>query len=174
MSWTAVDETEGTARFRDFREDQATMWAIFQNFVFNFFKKEQTEYRVHAPTVAWHDAVGTPESLSYLPLMRTDVVLENADRCLILDTKFYEEPFSYSFGKASVHAGHLNQVFAYLYNRSRSVPGGKAFDGMLLYPAVDRSFDFRYEIGGFPVAVRSVDLNKPWHEIREEMLTLVC
>jgi hypothetical protein len=60
-----------------------------------------------------------------------------------------------------------------LYNRSRSVPGGKVFDGMLLYPAIDRSFDFRYEIGGFPIAVRSVDLNRPWYTIREEMLTLV-
>ncbi len=44
---------------------------------------------------------------------------------------------------------------------------------MLLYPAIDRSFDFRYEIGGFPIAVRSVDLNRPWYTIREEMLTLV-
>jgi 5-methylcytosine-specific restriction endonuclease McrBC regulatory subunit McrC len=39
--------------------------------------------------------------------MRTDVVLEAEDRCLILDTKFYAEALKGRFEQKKVDSGHL-------------------------------------------------------------------
>lgn len=168
-----IEEGNGWAKFRDFRSDPQQMGALFENFVFNFFHVEQKHFRVSRPHIDWHDAQGAEADLLRLPLMRTDVVLEAADRCVILDTKFYAEALKGRFEQKKVDSGHLYQIFAYVENRSADQDEGPPQEGMLLYPVVEDAFAFEYRLKGHRIAVRSIDLNKAWESIRSDMLALL-
>ena len=41
-----VSEDSGDVRFQDFRKDQERMWRVFEDFVTEFYKREQHTYRV--------------------------------------------------------------------------------------------------------------------------------
>jgi 5-methylcytosine-specific restriction enzyme subunit McrC len=66
---------------------------------------------------------------------------------------------------------NLYLLFAYLKNVEADQGSGRTrIDGVLLYPAVDHDFEKRAILLGHEVAVRSVDLAKPWKAIRTELL----
>lgn len=168
-----IEEWTGRGKFRDFRSDPQQMGAVFEAFVFNFFRLEQKRFRVSRPHIAWHNANGTDTDLLRLPVMRTDVVLEAADRCIVLDTKFYAEALRGRYEQKKVDSGHLYQIFAYVENRSAGRNGGPSHVGMLLYPVVDEAFAFGYRLKGHRVAVRSINLAQGWENVRQDMLRLL-
>lgn len=168
-----VEEGSGRARFRDFRDDEQQMGALFEAFVYNFLRIEQTHFRVSRPHIAWHDARGTDTALRHLPTMRTDALLEAEDRCVILDTKFYAEALKGWFDNKKVASAHLYQIFAYVTNRSASHGRDIPHKGMLLYPVVKDAFSFDYHLNGHPIAIRSIDLDQPWPQIRHDLLRVL-
>jgi 5-methylcytosine-specific restriction enzyme subunit McrC len=101
----------GRSRFRDFLRDEDRMNRLFQDFVYNFYKLEQKEFKVAAPRIYWQAAPETTEALEYLPVMQTDVCLTNHDRKIILDCKYYRETLQRGQYKRTVHSSHLYQIF---------------------------------------------------------------
>jgi 5-methylcytosine-specific restriction enzyme subunit McrC len=168
-----IEPGTGRARFRDFRRDEQQMGALFERFVYNFFRLEQERFEVSSPWIAWHEAWGSEMDLQRLPIMRTDVVLEAPDRCIILDTKFYAEALQSRFGKETVRSGHLYQILAYVENRAAAAAKHPLHEAMLLYPVVGRAFSFDYRLNGHSIRVRSLDLNQDWSQIRSDLLGLV-
>lgn len=69
--------------------------------------------------------------------MRTDVVFESADRCIVLDKKFYAEALKGRYGGRKLNSSHLYQLFTYVQNRSAEHDGAPVHEGMLLYPVVE-------------------------------------
>jgi 5-methylcytosine-specific restriction enzyme subunit McrC len=168
-----IDETTGKARFHDFRRDEARMWQLFEEFVREFYGREQKQYRVSRPQIRWHNAEGSDSDLVRLPMMQTDVVLESADRCLIIDTKFYDRALDTGrFGTERLRSGHLYQLFAYLENRTASRPD-IVHEGMLLYPVANEPFAHSYRLKGHRIRVRSINLAQPWRQIHTDLLELL-
>ena len=164
-----VNEKEGSISFVDFRDDEHRMGRLFEEFVRRFCRRE-TGWRVSRPTINWS---GTRGSTARLPRMETDIVLQAGVRTIIIDTKFYSEPLSARFGKRRVISGHLYQIFAYVMN----LTGGTVYpddetEGWLLYAAVDRTFDYRFELMGRPFRACSIDLAQPWRGIRADLINL--
>lgn len=166
-----VDPNTGQAAFRDFRADQRRMGALFETFVYRFYKREQTRFKVFRPKVRWREAVGSESALARLPEMRTDVVLISPERRIVVETKFYTEPFSGRYSAKKLRSGHLYQLLAYVRNLSRT--GGPGYEGMLLYPVVKQAFAYDFELNGHRVAVRSIDLDQPWGLVRRDLLGLL-
>ena len=99
-----VDETTGRTTFRDFRRDEATMWALFEEFVTGFYQREQRVYRVNpgGRRVQWADADGaTDADRARIPVMDADVILESPERRIILDTKYYTNALAGGRGRGS-------------------------------------------------------------------------
>jgi 5-methylcytosine-specific restriction enzyme subunit McrC len=162
------------ARSWDFRADAQQMGAVFELFVFNFFRIEQRRFRISRPHIAWHAAEGSDADLLRLPRMRTDVVLEADARCIILDTKFYADALKGRFESKKVDSGHLYQIFSYVENRSASRANTPPHEGMLLYPAVDDAFAFDYRLNGNRIAIRSIDLDQPWAHVHADLLGVIA
>ena len=169
---TILDRATGSARFNDFREDEARMWQLFEDFVREFYHVEQQRFTVSHPQIKWFEAQGTDDDLAHLPGMQTDVVLEEENRSIVLDVKYYENALRERHGAQRLISGHLYQLFAYLENRSAALPHVKQ-EGMLLYPVVDQAFAFSYRLKGYDVRIRAVDLSRPWQEVRAQMLSFI-
>lgn len=167
---------DGTARFVDVRRQRGVMARVFEDFVANFYKAEQNDYRVLSQShLPWHEAESAvEENMSRLPRMVPDVVLESASRRIVLDTKFYRKPLAEGrFGGQRVRSGHLYQVFAYIENRNAGEPAGAGHEGLLLYPVVEDAFAYDFRLKGHRVQVRSIDLDQDWQGIHEDLLTVV-
>ena len=162
------EQRDGKTRFRDFVRDPNLMPGVFERFVKNFYTREQKQFKVGAIKIDWL-AEGDQ---TLLPQMRTDVSLRSKERTIILDCKFYKEAMSGWYGTEKLHAGNLYQIYSYLRNAEHK-DGWKASEGILLYPAVRKSFDHSFNIEGHPVRVASVDLDQPWNVIHRRLLEVI-
>ncbi|MXZ26579.1 MAG: hypothetical protein F4Y80_17305 [Caldilineaceae bacterium SB0665_bin_21] len=168
-----VNEEEGTAQFRDFREDEHQMGLVFQQFVKAFCKRE-THYEVSAPQIDWFGTEGSETDRRHLPRMHTDIMLRSPARTIIVDTKFYKNPLNTRSGEKRVHSDHLYQIFAYVTNWSAADPSHDPEpEGMLLYAAVDGKFDYRFELVRRRIRACSIDLSQEWREIETDLRALV-
>jgi 5-methylcytosine-specific restriction enzyme subunit McrC len=167
-----IDERSGGLRFREYGATQQQMGTLFQSFVRNFYRVEQSRFKREESNLVWHGKVGTVADLRKLPRMECDIVLKGADRRIIIDTKFYEHALVGRGQEKRVIAAHLYQIMAYVQNRSAS-HGGAPHEGMLLYPVVNERFGYDYHLLGHRVQVRSIDLAQPWLEIRRNLLDLL-
>lgn len=171
-----VDQTDGTAYFRDFREDEAQMHALFEKFVGEFYQRELIGYRVRAPKqIAWFDAwAPMEEDLTRIPRMQADVVMEAPDRRIILDAKYYRKSLGGAFGAQKLHSENLYQILAYLRNREANEADGPRHEGILLYPVVDQPLAVEVHLEGFRIRARGVDLSQDWWTIHQRMLDIVA
>jgi 5-methylcytosine-specific restriction enzyme subunit McrC len=164
----------GVARFRDFERDEAKMEDLFEQFVHNFYTKEQSAYRVSARHVKWDvtPAESTTRGLNLLPTMKTDICMESASDKLIIDCKYYRDAFQHYRDTEKFISGHLYQLFSYLRNQS-ATPGWGSVRGMLLYPTVGEAIDETVFIQGHQIRIASIDLGQKWHNIGRDLMTLL-
>lgn len=167
-----IDPRTGRTRFREHHTTQQQMGILFQQFVREFFVREQRVFDISSPMMEWHGRRGSDADLDRLPRMETDIVLESPDRRIVLDTKFYADSLVGRGQNKRIIAEHLYQVFAYVQNRDAHRPG-VPHEGMLLYPVVRDAFAFRYELMGHRFNVRSIDLAQPWPAIHRDLLAIL-
>jgi 5-methylcytosine-specific restriction endonuclease McrBC regulatory subunit McrC len=105
--------------------------------------------------------------------MKTDVTIEwGAERCLVLDCKFYANSFAESFDQTRLKSENLYQMAAYLHHHPARAAGG-AMHGVLLYPTVEADFLHQYDFMGHRLTIASVDLGQRWQIIHERLLEVV-
>lgn len=162
---------EGTGRqFRDFLQDEATMWKLFEEFVYNFYDHEQDRYEVSAPHIQWDVAGKAPDPL---PRMRTDVVLRSPRRTVILDTKYSTDALRARQGTDLYRSKHLYQLFSYLKNAEADEDLPDDAQGLLLYPTTDMELNDAFEVQGHRIRVGTIDLMQRWNEIHNDLLSLI-
>ena len=169
-----VDETSGDARFTDFRRDQARMWKLFEDFVTEFYRREQGEFRVNrgGRRIRWDDDGTADHHRGTIPQMEGDVLLGSSARRIVMDTKYYGEALGGYRGARKLRSDHLYQLLAYLRNREATEPGSH-HEGVLLYPMVGDRLAIDLRLEGFAIRARSVDLGQPWPGIHQEMLAVI-
>lgn len=164
-----IDERTGEVTFRDFTRDDSQMARLFERFLFRFYEREQDALSVDAPRLQWV-AYGEQESIGYLPWMRTDIVLRNGERTIVIDAKYYAQTLSEYFDKSTVRSEHLYQLFTYL----KHMPdGGGRVEGMLIYPRTTKSVTIRVRLSEHPVQVATINLAQGPAGIRQDLLALL-
>jgi len=152
-------------QFQNVLRDERKMAAVFEEFVRNFYRTEQSIFRVKPLQLEWDAIPLTGSSVGRLPTMRTDIYLEAKHRRIVIDTKYYADALQYHQGSASFHSGNLYQLFAYLKNDATRVPELPLAEGMLLYPKTGEPLDGQFQIQGHKVRIVTVDLSQPWRTI---------
>ena len=175
---SVVEESTGRTIFRDFRSDEATMWALFEEFVTGFYQREQGVYRVNpgGRRIHWADARAEDDSnRARIPVMTADVILESHDRRIILDTKYYRDALARGRGSGigKLHSDNLYQLLAYLRNRQARSSGGPLHEGILLYPQVSEPLRASIRLEGYWIQARTVNLDRDWRHIHREMLETI-
>lgn len=161
-------QSDGTARLADFLDDQR-MSHLYERFVLEYYRREHPELKADAPYISWALDDG---NIGMLPTMHTDIVLTRGRNTLIIDAKYYEHATQSHFGKTSIHSGNLYQIFTYVKNMDTNLPEpGHEVSGLLLYAGTDEEVQPSgdYQMSGNRISVRSIDLNRPFSDIRKEL-----
>lgn len=165
------DEVSEGKHFRRLNESKQFMGWLFEKFVRNFLRREQSDYDVSADKVTWNQGAMTEVDRAWLPDMKTDVVLKKPSRWLVIETKYNAKPYQEYRGRKTIKSGHLYQLLTYL-SHIRS-PNNPSPDGMLLYARVGEDYSMNYELAGRRVMVRTLNLDQDWQGIHRDLLALV-
>jgi len=107
----------GGHRFQDLRRNEERMWKLYEDFLVNFYKQEQHDFRVSPQfPIRWEVSAATEYGRSLLPRMNVDIHLENAERVLLIDAKFYRDTLQPGQYGQRFQSANLYQMFAYLKN----------------------------------------------------------
>ena len=168
-----VKERSGEASFIDFSQEKLAK--LFEDFVIEFYRREQRDYRVNhgGRRIGWDDDGTRDDQRSKIPIMEADVILEAAERRIILDTKYYPEALGGRYG-GKLHSNNLYQLLAYLRNREATAKPGPRHEGILLYPVVDAPLVIDVRLEGFAIRARGIDLAQEWRNIHAAMLALIA
>src|SRR5699024_987522 len=149
---------------------ETTMNKMFEDFLFHFYRIEQSEYSVRSEVMTWNL---TGDNKSLLPTMRTDLTLTNQrkNKQIVIDAKLYTNIFQRYHDKNSFHSNNLYQMFAYMMHQ----PIGSEVRGILIYPAnqvneLQEAYDWDERMR---LEIHSINLNSSWKEIKERLLKIL-
>ena len=148
------------------------MARLFQQFILNFARRKCSGASVRSICIEW---IAKPESeaaRTVLPRMITDVILEWPDRKIILDCKYYRKALAENANRLRLHSAHLYQLYAYMSNQAAR-PGWEVCEGILLYPTAAYSIDYRYDLGGHPTRLVTVDFAQDWPLIEADLVKIL-
>jgi 5-methylcytosine-specific restriction enzyme subunit McrC len=104
--------------------------------------------------------------------MRTDVTLRSSACTIVMDAKFYAEPFQRSVGVPKFRSAHLYQLFAYMKHASDRAEGLPVM-GALVYAAPAGPSLNRYRMDGHEIAIATIDLSQPWTTVHHDLLEIL-
>ena len=166
-----LTEQEGSRKLARYVDDQR-MHSLFEKFVLEYYRKHYPELKASAAHIDWDVDDGVIE---FLPTMKSDIMLEFNGKSLIIDTKYYQHTMQTNrlYNSRTLHSHNLYQIFTYVKNRDAIKSGNVS--GVLLYAKTDEEVvpDNDYLMSGNRISVKTLDLNKDFSCIAEQLNTLV-
>ncbi len=168
-----LSEKTGNWQFMDFTRDESKMNRLFEAFLRNFYSIEQKEFKVRRENIYWQFSADNNQTLQYLPLMQTDITLENNKRKIIIDAKFYKETLKRNYGSEKINSANLYQLFSYLINQRADDERSKTATGILLYPTIEKDYDLQFRYEDHDIFISTVNLNTQWRNIEKRLNAIV-
>lgn len=165
-------QSDGSIKLMDFLDEQR-MCRLYEKFILEYYRKEfKNQIVANASQIPWQL---DNEENAMLPVMQSDIMLQRGDRVLIIDAKYYEHSTQVQFDKHTLHSGNLYQIFTYVKNKEYELKDkDHKVSGMLLYAKTDEEIypNNVYQMSGNQITVSTLDLNKPFAEIAEQLNTI--
>ena len=158
----------GEYRFQDVLREPERLRRIFEKFVRNFYRRNQTTYAAKKERMHWAGSPINDADFSRVPQMETDVTLRGDSRVIVVECKYTESIYQRNYFTGKFRSEHLYQLLAYLRNL-----GGGA-EGILLYPTAGIAVDQTFFLQGHRVRVTTVDMDRRWPEIADSLLALIA
>ncbi len=171
-------ETAGARTLLKAQRKETEFRKLFEKAIGNFFASELQDkgWRVDpGKQYRWPVSAASPSIRSYLPIMITDIILENdtEGRRIIIDTKFTDILTPSRHGGHRFKTEHLYQLYAYLRSQERQDDAlSLSSEGMLLYPAIALDIDECALIQGHRLRFATVDLSLPTAQVIARLRTL--
>ena len=162
------NERNGTKQGSSLIEEQQYC-RLYEKFIYEYYRQEfATKIYVSAMHVNWQLDNGSDDL--FLPDMKTDITLRCGSKMLIIDAKYYGHEMQSHYDASTIRSGHLYQIFAYVKNKSFEQKNMDV-SGMLLYAKTkdNNDLDQTYLMSGNKIAVKNLDLNKDFLEIKKQL-----
>lgn len=162
-----VNKNSDEYSFIDFNEEKR-MHMLYEKFVLNFYKmhfRNDINIKVKNKSINWQ--INNNE---YIPIMKTDTMTYNKEKCLIIDTKFYKNILIKNNDKISIRSSHLYQMFSYMSNVNKKF---KTIKGVLLYPLCYDYINKEYKIHDKYFDVNTLNLKSDFDIIQEQLINIV-
>lgn len=165
-------QSDGRKKLMDFLDEQR-MCRLYEKFILEYYRKEfKNQIVANASQIPWQL---DNEENAMLPVMQSDIMLRWGDRVLIIDAKYYEHSTQVQLDKHTLHSGNLYQIFTYVKNKEYELKDkDHRVSGMLLYAKTDEEIypNNVYQMSGNQITVSTLDLNKTFAEIAEQLNTI--
>ncbi len=164
---------KGEYKFASFVDDQH-MERLYEKFILEYYRKEHPELKTSSSQISW--ALDSGEG-TMLPVMQSDIMLTKGRKTLIIDAKYYTHATQERFGVYSYHSNNMYQIFTYVKNKEaglKNVPHDPVA-GILLYAKTDEDVqpNGTYSMSGNEISVKTLDLNKDFANISDQLDLLV-
>ncbi len=80
-----ISQKTGKMKMLDFLDEQR-MSSLYERFIFEYYRQEFPQLKVYAPYIRWNL---DDDFQDLLPMMKSDIVISNGEKTLIIDAKFY-------------------------------------------------------------------------------------
>lgn len=165
-------------RVMNFNDDN--MSRLYEKFLLAYYRKHFRQLTVAPLQIDW--ALDGDGDTELLPKMRSDITITNGQKTLIIDAKYYTSAtnsrvFTGKNGETienkTLWSHNLYQIFTYVKNMTATSKGDVS--GLLLYAKTNETIqpNASYRMSGNDIAVRSIDLNCEFIEIREQLDSIV-
>lgn len=175
LDMTVPAETIGKTTTRDPERNAEQVRKLYEAAVRGFYHATlepdwsvspgETEHR-------WPLTGATAGLLSVLPIMKTDTVLQNTERRIIIETKFADALNPNRYGQPRLARGHIFQLYAYVQSQHDRDTLAASAEGVLLYPVVRQHLDEAATIQGHRYRFLAVDLAADATTIRQTLLSV--
>ena len=156
-----VSDKTGDNQFKQLL-DETALHRIYENFIKEYFRKH---YNLNAGS---RNLSLTDDAIEYIGMMKTDITLENDERMLIIDAKFYDHILNPGrfLGSKIVDMGNIYQINTYVENQLQKT--NKKVYGMLLYAQTidEPAIDIKVPINQKQIFIKTLDLNAEWKDIK--------
>lgn len=162
----------GEYRLASFLDEQR-MCRLYEKFLLEYYIKKFPSLSVNASEIRW--ALDNGED-TLLPAMHSDITLSSGNEVLIIDAKYYSHTTREHYDVHTLHSANLYQIFTYVKNRDSCFgQENHKVSGILLYAKTDESIqpDNTYYMSGNKISVQTLDLNRDFFEISQQLNTLV-
>ena len=157
---------DGTKKISKFKDEQ--LHRLFEKFVLEYYRKHYSDIKVSAAQIEWNV---DDNYIDLLPTMKSDITLEFDDNVLIIDTKYYSRTLQTNslYNSQTIHSSNIYQIFTYVKNKDSTRSGNVS--GLLLYAKTDEKMapDNSYLMDGNRISVKTLDLDKEFNRIREQL-----
>ncbi|MGF6906038.1 5-methylcytosine-specific restriction endonuclease system specificity protein McrC [Fusobacterium sp. PH5-44] len=159
------NESSGEKKLHNFIDDQR-MSSLYEKFVLEYYKRHYGYLSPSASHISWDLYAG---NASFLPRMKSDIMLKYKEKTLIIDTKYYKKIYQTHFEKESYRSSNLYQIYTYVKNHDKDRKG--SVSGMLLYAKTNDEEVIKgdYSMGGNKISIRALDLAKNFDEIKRQL-----
>ena len=164
-------QSDGSVKMMDFLDEQR-MSHLYEKFILEYYRRHFPQLAASASQIAWQL---DNENDGMLPVMKSDIMLQQSSTVLIIDAKYYSRNMQEQFGKQSYHSGNLYQIFTYVKNKEYELKDYEhTVSGMLLYAKTDDELqpDSEYVMSGNKIAVKNLNLDQDFSGISEENLLI--
>ncbi|MBO4631579.1 MAG: 5-methylcytosine-specific restriction endonuclease system specificity protein McrC, partial [Lentisphaeria bacterium] len=142
-NWIQTME-RGEYRVASFTDDQ--MARVYELFLYEYYRQDYAPMHnglkvIHGSYINWNllplpGAAVASVDRPFLPVMKTDIILQAGNRILIVDAKYYgrilqQSPRNDAVSQGKLRSQHLYQIFSYVKNCDREGTGNVS--GLLLY-----------------------------------------
>lgn len=146
-------------------DDRQAFSALFERFLLNYYRRHFPELNPKGQ----REIKPGPDVPSFLPAMYEDVVLTHGDRTLIIDAKCYGKIFSMRFEQPRLSAEHVRQIFYYAIHAGSP----ENTSALLVYAGTEEGHVVEtWHDRGYEMGCVTLDLNREFAEIREQLNTL--
>jgi 5-methylcytosine-specific restriction enzyme subunit McrC len=160
---------DGSYKLLSFSDEH--MERLYEKFILEYYKQHHPELRPAAPIIEWnHTEEPDSQMIQFLPKMKTDIVLKNGDKTLIIDAKYYGKSMAQSYSKETLRSAHLYQIFAYVKNMDTANTGNVS--GLLLYAKTEDEVFPEGEpfvIGGNSIGAKTLNLNASFEILKTQL-----
>lgn len=174
LECTLPSEQPGVYTFSDVTRDENRMNQLFEAFIRNLYRIEQLVFTsVKKEIIYWQFESLDWEGMKFLPRMETDITLENEERKIIIDAKYYTKTMGIHYEKERIHSGNMYQLFSYLIHQETQDPKTRSAEGILLYPTIDKEYDLTYRYYDHILSIKTVNLDTDWRGIHQRLLEII-
>ena len=165
-------QEDGSMKMMEFFDEQR-MCRLYEKFILEYYRRHYPQFHPSAAQIDWALDDGYDDML---PVMQSDIHLQQGNTVLIIDAKYYAHTTQKQFDTHTLHSANLYQIFTYVKNRSYAFGEGEnTVSGMLLYAKTDESIqpDGVFTMHKNRISVQTLDLNQSFEEIASQLDEIV-